>query len=140
MKFCDFGNFGNLRVFAKFAKFCACYSAPCNTLFLHVWLFFLMSDIPSKEDALNELVVAPDDDAADAPAKKNPKLDYGAKTTLRLPLADPEFMGEWRKYCCIEGVAIANHGDLVLFWDKQTGVLAKPAPISGKSPNNVCRG
>ena len=62
-KFCDVDNFGNLRNFAKFAKFCACWSAPCNTLFLHVRLFFpLMIDIPAEEDALNELVAAPDGD------------------------------------------------------------------------------
>ena len=35
-------------------------------------------------------------------------------------------MGEWWKYCRIEGVAIANHGDLVSFWNK-TGVLATAA-------------
>ena len=40
-----------------------------------------MSEIPPKEDALNELVAARDDEAADAPAKKKPKLNYGAKTT-----------------------------------------------------------
>ena len=34
---------------AKFAKFCACFSAPCNILFLHVRLsFFLMNDIPPE--------------------------------------------------------------------------------------------
>ena len=32
-----------------------------------------MSEIPPEEDALNELVFAPNDEAADAPAKKKPK-------------------------------------------------------------------
>ena len=82
-KFCDFGNSGNLRIFAKFAKFCALYSAPCNTLFVHVRLFFLMSEIPLEENAWNELVVALDDDATDAPAKKKAKLKYGALPVLR---------------------------------------------------------
>ena len=53
--------------------------------------------------------------------------DISLYSTLRLPLADPEFMGEWRKYCSIAGVAIANHCDLVSFWDKRSGVLAKAA-------------
>ena len=134
----------NLRIFAKF---CACSSAPCNTLFLHVRLFFLISEIPPEEDALTELFAAPDDDAANAPPTKKPKLNYltnvrakdleqwqfykelrilnpanlssmshdiSLYSTLRLPLADPEFMGEWQKCFRIEGVAIANHGDLIL--------------------------
>ena len=76
----QFGNFGNLQIFAKVANFCACYSAPRNTLFLHVRLFFfLMSEIPPEEDALNELVATPDDDAADS--QKKPKLNHDAKTT-----------------------------------------------------------
>ena len=55
--------------------------------------------------------------------------DISLCSTLRLPLADLEFMGEWRMYCRTEGVVIANHSDLVSFWDKQTGVFAKAAQI-----------
>ena len=40
-----------------------------------------MSEIPPEEDASNELVAAPDGEAADARAKNKPKLNYGAKTT-----------------------------------------------------------
>ena len=101
-----------LRNLRNFAPAIVLPAIPCSCM---LGFFFLMSEIPPEEDALNEPVAAPDDDATDAPAKKRPKLNYGAK-----------FMGEWRKYCHIEGVAIANH-DLVSFWDKQTGVLAKAA-------------
>jgi hypothetical protein len=38
-----------------------------------------MSDIPPEEDALNELVAAPDDDAADAPAKKKAEVELRSK-------------------------------------------------------------
>ena len=124
-----------------------------------------MIEIPLEEDALNELVAAPDDDGcgtSGVAVEINQSLahpgivprrvkfficDEGSSiiaaykhvlkplfpeahllyTTLRLPLADPEFMGEWQKYDRIEGVAIANHNDLVSFWDMQTGVLAKAA-------------
>ena len=106
-----------LEIFVKSSEICVLLrllpAIPCSCM---LGFFFLRSEIPQEEDVLNELAAAPNDDATNAPAKKKPKLNYRAK-----------FMGEWRKYCRIEGVAIANHGDLVSFWDEQTGVLAKAA-------------
>ena len=70
LEICEFLQ--NLR---KFVPAIVLPAIPCSCM------LGLMSDIPPEEDALNELVAALDDDAADAPAKKKPKLNYGAKTT-----------------------------------------------------------
>ena len=80
-----FGDFEFLRHFANFKKFCQfceilrLRQCTHNNPLLHLRLFFfLMSETLPEEDLVNEAVAAPDDDAADAPTKKEPAVNRAA--------------------------------------------------------------
>ena len=65
-----------LRNVRNFAPAISLPAIPCPCT---LGFFFLMSEIPPEEDALNELVAAPDDKAADAPAKKKAQVELRSK-------------------------------------------------------------
>lgn len=54
-----------------------------------------------------------------------PEMDHDVTKydALPLPLEDPEFLSEWRKYCRIEDIIFDSASPLVSFWEKRPGVM-----------------